>query len=234
MNPTTDAQQVHSQQFVVVHFVPRDAYEQVLGALGEAHVRPATEPDAMELPRVIRGVPPRAYREFIDALPEHYLRHTYDGETLEIMTPLREHEGAKKLMGRMLEAMVLALDIPILSSGSTTLRTALADKGLEPDESYYIANEPRVRGSNVYRPGEDPPPDLAIEVDVTSAVLKRLPIYARLGVPELWRYVDDEVRFYRLSEGGEYMPTERSLAFPWMNSADVTRHLERRHDMDEN
>jgi Uma2 family endonuclease len=114
------------------------------------------------------------------------------------------------------------------------LRTALADKGLEPDESYYIANEPRVRGSDVYRPGEDPPPDLAIEVDVTSAVLKRLPIYARLGVPELWRYVDDEVRFYRLSEGGEYMPTERSLAFPWMNSADVTRHLERRHDMDEN
>jgi hypothetical protein len=86
----------------------------------------------------------------------------------------------------------------------------------------------------VYRPGEDPPPDLAIEVDVTSAVLERPPIYARLGVPELWRYVDDEVRFYRLSEGGEYEPIEHSVGFPWVTPAGVTRHLERRHEQDEN
>jgi len=105
---------------------------------------------------------------------------------------------------------------------------------LQPDEAYYVANEPEVRGKDTYTPDVDPPPDLAVEVDVTSNSLGRLPIYAAIGVPEIWRHDADQLRFHALTPDGEYREIERSLAFPFVSPADVQRCLDRRTEMGEN
>ena len=86
-------------------------------------------------------------------------RFTYDRGYLEIMSPSREHERIKSLLGRMIEAMTEELDIPISSGGSTTLKAELKQRGAEPDECYYVANEPRMRGREDYDPAVDPPPE---------------------------------------------------------------------------
>ncbi len=221
-------------EYVLICGVPWDAYQRILDALGEFHLRHTYDRGTLEMRRILYAVPPEAYQKFMEALPEHHLRHTYDGWHLEMMTPRKDHEWPAELIGRMLDAMALALDIPIQSLGSTTLSPAKGERGVQPDKSYYIGRESQVRGGETYRPGDDPPPDLVVEVDVTNTVIPRLPVFARIGVPEIWRYAEGEVCFYALTKGGKYEPVERSLAFPFVTPADVTRSLNRRQETDEN
>ncbi len=221
-------------EYVLICGVPWDSYERILEALGEFHLRHTYDRGTLEMRRVLHGVPPKAYREFLEALPEHHLRHTYDGWTLEMMTPRMDHEWPSELIGGMLRALTLALDIPIKSVGSTTLRAAKGDRGLQPDKSFYIGEDSQSRVGEVYRPGKDPPPDLVIEVDVTNTSVPRLPIFARIGVPEIWRYVNDEVRFYRLTRQRKYEPIQHSIALPFLTPDDVTRCVNLRHETDEN
>jgi Uma2 family endonuclease len=84
---------------------------------------------------------------------------------------------------------------------------------VEPDNCFYIQNEPLIRGNLNINLSEDPPPDLALEIDMTSKSLNRQVIYARLGVPEIWRYDEGILTIYHLQDG-EYIESERSLAFP--------------------
>jgi Uma2 family endonuclease len=231
MNAATNTSQTADTEFVVLSGVSREAYEKIVDALGEFHLRHSYDRGSLEMRRLLHGVPRQSYQRLLDALPEHYLRHTYDGWTLEMMTPTIDHEWVKGLLGRMLGAMSLALDIPVQSTGSVTLSGG--DRGLQPDESYYIGRRVPVRGAEACGPGANPPPDLAIEVDVTNTSVPRLPIYAQIGVPEIWRYQEGQVRFYRLS-AGQYEPIERSVAFPFVSPADMTRFLEQRHETDDN
>lgn len=210
------------------------AYEQLLEAVGDCHPRHTYDGGALELRRVLRGVAPDGYRKLLGALSEQYLRHTYDGWTLEMMTPRKDHEWVKALLCRMIEAVAFALEIPIQSVGSMTLATGPHDRGLQPDGSYYVGREKEVRGSDQYQPGEDPPPDLAIEVDVTSTSIPRLPVYAQIGVPEIWRYEDGKVRFHSLAESAEYREAQCSQAFPFIAASDIARFLDLRHKTDEN
>ncbi len=129
--------------------------------------------------------------------------------------------------------MALALDIPIQSIGSTTLRAAASQKAVQPDAAYYIANEPEVRGKDSYDPEKDPPPDLVVEMDVTNTSVPRLPVLARIGVPEVWRFDGRRVHFYRLGRSGRYREVQRSAAFPWVRHEDVTLVLRKRHALDE-
>jgi Uma2 family endonuclease len=231
MNAITHAGPTADAEFVLICGVSREAYEQILEVLGEFHLRHTYDRGTLEMRRVIPAVPPESYRRFLEALPEHYLRHTYDGWTLEMMTPRIDHEWVKGLLGRMLEAMSFALDIPVQSTGSATLTGG--DRGLQPDESYYIGRQVPIRRGEVHRPGEDPPPDLAIEVDVTNTSVPRLPIYAQIGVPEIWRYQEGQMRFYRLG-GDQYEEIGQSVAFPFITPADVARFLEQRHETPDN
>ena len=91
------------------------------------------------------------------------------------------------MIGQMIEAFTLALDIPIQSVGSMTLRASKGGRGIQPDRAYYFANEPRVHCKDTYDPQKDPPPDLVIEVDVTSSSVPRMPVLTKIGVPEVWR-----------------------------------------------
>jgi hypothetical protein len=108
------------------------------------------------------------------------------------------------------------------------------DQGLQPDESYYVQREAEVRGRDEYRPGVAPPPDLVIEVDVTDTCLPRLPVFAKVGVPEIRRYGKEGLQLYRLTDDGEYQVAERSEAFPFVTAADLARLLEQRRETDEN
>src|SRR5262245_15230309 len=94
---------------------------------------------------VLYDVSWEAYEALLEAMGDRRLRHSYDQGVLEIMSPLKRHDRAKKIIARMLEAMALELDIDIQSIGSTTLRKRPKQKGLEPDECYYVAHEPQVR-----------------------------------------------------------------------------------------
>jgi len=160
-------------------------------------------------------------------------RFTYDRGTLEIMSPSKEHERLKKLIGRMIEALTEELEIPIQSVGSTTWKNALREQGIEADECYYVANESRVRGSREVDLSVDPPPDLAIEVEITGSWIDKLPIYAGLGVPEVWRYDGKALRVEVLQADATYAGQTQSRAFPFLPLADIPRFLDQRDATDE-
>jgi Uma2 family endonuclease len=175
---------------------------------------------------VLYNVSWEAYEQLLECFGDRKLRHTYDNGTLEIMSPLKVHEYRKKLLARMIEATALELDMPIQSIGSTTLRDRPDRQGIEPDECYYVQHEAQVRGRLDYDPDRDPPPDLAIEVDVTHATLDRASVYARLKVPEIWVLRDNDLSFYRLSKGA-YRKISQSSALPILSSKEVSAFLHR-------
>jgi Uma2 family endonuclease len=166
----------------------------------------------------LRGVSWETYEALLADVGERMpsLQLTYDGGELELMSPGGLHDRYKKRFGRMIEDLTAVLDIPIDGCGSTTLRRPEMEKGLEPDEAFYIQNEPRVRGKMDMDLSVDPPPDLAIEIDITSRWVDREGIYAAIGVPELWRYDGDSLRIFRLRPDGTYERTEVSPAFPFL------------------
>lgn len=234
MRSSTSPKKAPEAEYVVFYGVPWKTYEGILDALGEYHLRHTYDEGTLEMRRVLYGVTWEDYLKLLDATPDLSLPHTYDEGTLEMMSPRKEHDWMAKLIARMIEAFALAVDLPIQSIGSTTLRAAKGGRGLQPDETYYLANEPRVRCKETYEPEKDPPPDLAIEVDVTSSCVPRMPVFAKIGVPEVWRIERGRVRFYRLKSKTKYETAERSVAFPFLKAADLMRFVRRRAELGEN
>lgn len=182
---------------------------------------------------VLRGVSWSTYQGLIrDLESEPGKRLTYDQGTLEIMVPLPPHEDYKKRIGRMVEATTEELAIEVRSLGSTTWSREDLQKGLEPDQCYYIQNERLVRGKADIDLSQDPPPDLAIEVDNTRSSINRMTIYAALGVPEVWRFDGESLTIYRLV-GGEYAPQEQSEVLPLLQRGDILRFLRASQTMGE-
>ena len=159
-------------------------------------------------------------------------RFAYDGGTLEIMKPRFDHENPKANLGNFIVALAEELDIEIKSAGSTTLKREIVKRGIEPDNCYYIQNESAVRGRQDIDLDIDPPPDLAIEIDITSSSVDKLAIYSALGVPELWRYNGQVLRFYQLVEG-QYLECKSSLAFPLVSVSEMSRFIQQSKTMGE-
>jgi Uma2 family endonuclease len=223
-----------ASEFVVLYGVPWETCEGILDALGEHHLHHTYDEGALEMRRVLYGVPWENYLKVLDATPDLYLRHTYDRGTLEMMSPRQDHDWLGKLIARMVEAYALAADLPIKSIGSTTIRAAKGGRGLQPDQSYYLAHEPLVRGKDAYDPQKDPPPDLAIEVDVTNTSLPRMPVFAAVGVVEVWRLDRRRRLHFHGLKKGKYYVLERSLAFGFLKPADLMRFVNRRAEIGEN
>jgi len=182
---------------------------------------------------VLRNVSWATFEALLAETDRRGTRFAYDQGVLEIMSPSREHERIKSLIGRMIEAMTEELDIPISSAGSTTLKNQLKERGIEPDECYYVANEERVRGRDDLDLEVDPPPDLAVEVDISPSSINKLGIYAALGVPEVWRCDGAEIRVYQLQADGEYARQSRSPSFPFLPLEQIVRFLAERNASDE-
>lgn len=184
---------------------------------------------------VLREVPYSVYATLRDEPANDKLRMTYFDGTLEIMSPEYQHEIGCWRLGIIVLAVTTELEIPCTGARSTTFRRGgkgiQEGHGKEPDESFYLANEPRVRGKRTIHLDVDPPPDLWIEVDNRGSSRGRLPVYAALGVPEVWRYRvrRGELRFVRLIDG-VYEPLERSLALPMLTPALVLEAITLRAD----
>jgi Uma2 family endonuclease len=153
-------------------------------------------------------------------------RLTYDRGELEIMSPVFEHGKDAYFLGRMVDAMNEEWGIPIVAGGTTTIRRRRRQRGLEPDNCYWIANAARVANLRRINLAVDPPPDVAIEVDVTNSSLDRMSIFARLGVPEVWRLAGDVLSFNALQPSGDYAPIANSLSFPLLRADDLIPFLE--------
>jgi len=171
---------------------------------------------------VLQDVDWRTYGRLLRALDARpSLRMTYDRGVLEIMTLSPEHESLKYLIGRLIDAASEELQLEIAGGGSTTFRRRRAARGLEPDNCYWITNEAKVRGKKRIDLRTDPPPDLAVEVDITHDSLDRMPIYAALRVPEVWRYDGQTFTINILGSDGKYTASDRSRAFPQVTTAAV-------------
>ena len=116
------------------------------------------------------------------------IRLTFDQATLEIMTPLGLHESRNRFIDDLVRTIADEWNLLLKKMGSLTLKKAGIQKGVEPDSCYYVQNEPLVRGKADIRLDQDPPPDLVLEVNLSRHSLDKLPIYAALGVVEVWRY----------------------------------------------
>jgi Uma2 family endonuclease len=154
------------------------------------------------------------------------IRLTYDRGELEILSPLFEHDKDDRFLFRLVVALTEELGLPLLEGGSTTMRRRRRRRGIEADECYWIANAHRMAGRRRLDLRTDPPPDLAIEVDVTRSSLNRLGIYAALGVPEVWRLEAGGLTFHVLGPARSYHAAANSLAFPVVTPADLMAFLQ--------
>ena len=130
--------------------------------------------------------------------------------------------------GRLIERFILTLvelfGLRIKTMGSTTMNYPHLKKGAEPDNAYYIRNQPLVRGRNVDF-ATDPPPDLVVEVDITHTDIRKNQFYASLGVPEFWRFNGKVWRIHQL-QAGVYVEVESSPTFPTVGKAQLYSFLE--------
>ncbi|MEH2347453.1 MAG: Uma2 family endonuclease [Nostoc sp.] len=137
-------------------------------------------------------------------------RISYSNGWLEIIVPLPEHEKDKEYIGELVRILLDKLQIDFEPFGSTTLKNERMRQAVEPDTSFYIQNQAAVIGKNRIDLNIDPPPDLAIEVDITSRT--RFENYEILGVPELWRHTQQGLEISVLREG-KYLKSELSPNF---------------------
>jgi len=176
---------------------------------------------------VLRNVSWETYKGFRRNLGENPIRLTYDGSNLEIMSPSRWHEFAGRFLGRMVAMLAFELRIPIATGGSTTFQRDDLKRGLEPDECFWIAHESEVRGKREIDVAVDPPPDLAIAIDISPSRLDRPQIYAALQVPEIWRFDGENLHVEMRQADGTYLPSETSTCFPFLPVHELPQFLSR-------
>jgi Uma2 family endonuclease len=152
-------------------------------------------------------------------------RLTYDNGVLEIMSPLTKHERYNRTLNLLVEEAAAALGLDVESLGSTTFKREDLARGLEPDSCFYFEHAAQIRPKSQIDLLVDPPPELVIEIDVTSPSLPKLPIYAQLGMPEVWRYDGKRLSILRL-ENSDYHEVVQSVALPGLTSAILTSFLE--------
>lgn len=185
---------------------------------------------------LLSGVDWRTYSRLLRVFAERpRIRLTYDRGELEIMSPSLEHDDDAWLLGDLVFVLTEELGLPIKRGGATTLRRRLRRRGIEADACFWIANAHRMAGRRRVDLRTDPPPDLAIEVDVSRSSLNRLGIYAALGVPEVWRLDGDTLTFHVLGPGAAYQAAVASPTFPFVTPADLVGFLRQaRQAADEN
>jgi Uma2 family endonuclease len=141
-------------------------------------------------------------------------RLAYNEGLLEIMTPLGEHENTNRFIDDLVRILADELNLNLKKFGSLTLKRDDLERGAEPDSCYYIQNESLIRSKSNINLNQDPPPDLIVEIDITSSSLDKRPIYASLGVPEIWQYNGRKLQVFVLSQRSFYTKSQQSLVFP--------------------
>jgi Uma2 family endonuclease len=137
---------------------------------------------------------------------------TYLEGTLEIRSPSPAHEEFKKIIARLLELHALVRGVRILGFGSTTYRREQKERGLEPDECYFIGTKKEY-------------PDLAIEVVMTTGGVEKLRVYEGLGAREVWFFKNGRFAIHELAASGGYSERSRSVFFPDIDFDQFATHV---------
>jgi Uma2 family endonuclease len=152
------------------------------------------------------------FEEILIERGEHsHTRFAYYQGILEVMSPLPEHERSVVIISDLIKLILRIQKQSWESLRSTTLKKQGMAAGIEPDECFYIENYQAVIGKDIINLNVDPPPDLAIEIDVTS--LTQINAYLALAVPEFWIYHQNGLTIYKL-ENNQYIESQTSLFFP--------------------
>lgn len=149
-------------------------------------------------------------------------RYTYDRGRLEIMVTSYEHENLKHVIATLVELLAGELELDIEAAASTTFQREDLAQGFEPDACFYVEHASRIRGQKRIDLHIDPPPELVIEIDITHPSLNKFPIFAGLGIAEIWRFYKGALTIYVL-QGGAYQAQDSSELFSGVSGEDVTR-----------
>jgi len=177
--------------------------------------------DSSEQRFVFYGADWQFYQDVLRQLGNRRVFVTYDRGTLEIMSPSLKHEGVGRLLGLLIFILAEELDVAIRGARSTTLRREDMERGLEPDECFYTVHADAIRDKEELDLSVDPPPDLAIEIEISRRLMERADIYAALGVPELWRHDGVKLRIYVLDDRRTYAEADASPSFPMISPAQL-------------
>jgi Uma2 family endonuclease len=165
------------------------------------------------------------YEQLLEEYAENPgVRINYSQGVLEVRVPLPEHEANKVMIGDLVKILMEEQDLDFCSLGSTTFKNDVMQQGIEADDCFYIENEAAIRGKKRIDLTVDPPPDLAIEIDITART--RFNNYQALGVGELWRFDGTRLEINVL-QGGKYVQVSQSPHFPGLPLGEVIpRYLE--------
>lgn len=174
---------------------------------------------------LLHGMSWAFYEHLLAELCDRPIRVTYDRGSLEIMSPSFRHERYGSVLGGLVVILGEELEISLLEGGSTTFKDGDIERGLEPDDCFWIENVERILGRDTIDLAIDPPPDLAIEIDVTRSSLDRMGIYAALRVPQVWRFDGIRLWVYVLGDNGRYRESDTSPTFPFLPLQKVAEFL---------
>jgi len=150
-------------------------------------------------------------------------RFHYDRGVLEIVSPSSLHDRISRIIALLVELLAAELGLDVENAGSTTFKREDLGRGFEPDECFYFGNAAQVREKNdIDLDSGNPPPDLVVEVDITHPSLEKLPIYARLGISEVWRYDGERLAILLLKDDGTYEEAAQSAVLPSVSSEALT------------
>lgn len=194
--------------------------------------RLSPEPDERRI--VLGGIGWEQYTQIADAMYGCYVRLTYDRGALELATCSPKDGWIAWLAGRLIDILTEETRTTRRSCGRITIQAPKRALAIASDESFYLTNEPAVRGKDDIDFDVDPPPDLGVEVDISSSSRCRMPVYAALQVPEVWRFSRDRVAIHRLAEDGTFHIAACSRYFTFVTPEVLTEFLARRSALDEN
>lgn len=191
--------------------------------------RPSAPPAEQRI--VLHGISWETYESLLsDHEDKSAPRFTYDRGTLEIMSPSPAHERTNRRLSQLVLEICAARDLEAEDFGSTTYKREDIERGFEPDSCFYIENEPLVRDKDRLDLEVDPPPDLVVEIDVTSFSLDKLPLYAGIRVPEVWRYEDAKLEILRL-DSGSYRKSAESKCLAGIRADALTDLMQKRKSL---
>jgi len=176
---------------------------------------------------VLDGITWQTYQAIQKDLGEHRsARLAYSQGVLEIIMPSQLHEFISRILEAIVRTLAEEFNQRLRGYGSTTLNREEMVQGVEPDSCFYIQNVERILGRRQIDLNTDPPPDLAIEVDITSSSRRRFGIYLQLSIPEVWRYTERQgVTIYQLQDN-RYVECEFSPTFPTISGAVLQQFLQ--------
>lgn len=174
---------------------------------------------------VLDGVTWRTYLTIANALSDQRgLRITFDRGQMELMTHSAAHEFAKRWLARLIETLAEEQKLVIVPGGNITFRREDLERGLEPDDCFWISRAAQMLNRSEWEPTRDPPPDLVLEIEISRSELDRMGIYASLGVSEVWRYNGKTLRIDVL-QSGEYRQVPVSPLFPTAPAEELVKFL---------